>query len=407
MDFVSIFSSLRRSALGPVLIGLQVALTLAILLNAAGIVQQHAQRMRSASGVDEANVFTLVNRWVGAPSFEQSRSMVARDLAILRATPGVQAAVSTNGVPLAHRGWGTRVDTKPVDPASQGSLTRAQLYVLDEQGLDALGLHLQQGRWFTADEAAGAGQSGSGFAILTRALAAHLFPDGNALGKLVYTSPRGNLVVGIVDTLQASAPGDPDVSLEVAQYSIALPGKMAQQTLNNYIVRTKPGALQAAMKEAERRLREADPQRVITEFKTFAETRQDSYRANRALTTILVTVNLLLIVITALGVAGLASYWVAQRQRMIGVRRALGATRLDILAYFHAENLVIVTAGVLLGLGLAIALNTQLVKAGVPRIDNMYLWGGVVAVFLTGQLAVLLPALRAARVPPALATRSG
>ncbi len=407
MDFASIFASLRRSALGPVLIGLQVALTLAILLNAAGIVQQHVHRMRSASGVDEANVFTFVNRWVGAPSMERSRSMVSRDLAILRATPGVQAAVCTNGVPLAHRGWGTRVDTRPVDPASQGSLTRAQLYVLDEQGLDALGLRLQQGRWFTTEEAAGAGQSGSGFAILTRALADHLFPDGHALGKLVYTSPRGNLVVGIVDTLQASSPGDPDVSLEVAQYSIVLPGKMAQQALNNYIVRTKPGALQAAMMEAERRLRAADPQRVITEFKTFAETRQDSYRANRALTTILVTVILLLIVVTALGVAGLASYWVVQRQRMIGVRRALGATRLDILAYFHAENLVIVAAGVLLGVGLAITLNTQLVKAGVPRIDNVYLWGGVVAVFLTGQLAVLMPAMRAARVPPALATRSG
>jgi putative ABC transport system permease protein len=404
MDFPSIFASLRRSALGPVLIALQVALTLAILLNVAGIVQQHAQRMRSTSGVDEANVFSLLNRWVGA-SAQQARSLVSRDLAVLRATPGVDAAVSTNGIPLARRGWGTRVDTRPVDPASQGSLTRAQLYVLDEQGLGALGLHLQQGRWFTADEAASPGQGG--VAVLTRALADHLFPQGSALGKHVYTDATAITVVGIVDALQSASPGDPGVPLEVAQYSIAMPGRMAQQNVNNYVVRARSGALQGVMKEAERRLREADPQRVITELKTFAETRRESYRSNRALTTILVTVNLLLIIITALGVAGLASYWVAQRQRMIGVRRALGATRFDILAYFHAENLVIIGAGILLGLGLAIALNMLLVKAGVPHIENRYLWGGVMALLLTGQLAVLVPASRAARVPPALATRSG
>jgi putative ABC transport system permease protein len=65
-----------------------------------------------------------------------------------------------------------------------------------------------------------------------------------------------------------------------------------------------------------------------------------------------------------------------------------------------------VGSGVLLGTGLAVALNTLLVKAGVPRIESIYLWGGMLVVMLTGQLAVLAPALRAARVPPALATRS-
>jgi putative ABC transport system permease protein len=142
-------------------------------------------------------------------------------------------------------------------------------------------------------------------------------------------------------------------------------------------------------------------------MKTFTETRRDAYRANRALTAILLAVNLLLVAVTALGIAGLASYWVAQRQRMIGVRRALGARRFDILAYFHAENLLIVGVGAVLGVATALGINTLLLKAGVPRIESVHLWAGVLAVLLTGQLAVLMPALRAARVPPALATRSG
>jgi putative ABC transport system permease protein len=406
MDIATIAASLRRNALGPLLIALQAALALVILLNVAGIVQEHIGRMRSPSGVDESNVFTLINRWVGQP--ENARDLVARDLAAIRGTPGVIAAVSTNGVPLSQRGWGSTIDTKPVDTSRSGSLTRTQLYYLDEQGADALGLRLLQGRWFTAEEAGGATQATPGtVAILTRALADHLFPDGDALGKLIYTGPNPETVIGIIETLQGSSPGDPAVSMEVGQYSVVKPSRWAYPGINDYVVRTQPGALAAAMKEVERRLREAYPQRVIIEFQTFTETRHDTYRANRALTSILVAVNLLLIAVTALGIAGLASYWVAQRQRMIGIRRALGATRSDILAYFHTENLLIVGVGVVLGAGLALALNATLVKYGVPRIESVHLWAGMLMVVLVGQLAVMGPAARASRLPPALATRSG
>lgn len=408
MNLVPILASLRRSPLGPVLIALQVALTLAIMLNVAGIVQQHVERMRSVSGVDEEHVFSLLNFWVTQPTFAEASAMVARDVAILRATPGVQAAAVTNGIPLGQRGWGTTIDSRPIDPQRSGSVTRAQLYILDEQGADSLGLHLQHGRWFTNAEASATQQNPAGIVIVTRALADHLFPQGDALGRTVYMQgPRPNTIVGILEGLQTSSPGNPSIPIEDSHFTVVMPGRFAQNVVNCYVVRVRPGAQLATMKEVERRLRAADPLRVITEMKTFAETRRDAYRANRALTAILLAVNLLLVVVTALGIAGLASYWVAQRQRMIGVRRALGARRFDILAYFHTENLLIVGSGVLLGIGLAIAVNTLLLKAGVPRIEGVYLWSGVLAVLLTGQVAVLMPALRAARVPPALATRSG
>jgi putative ABC transport system permease protein len=406
MDIPAIFASLRRSSMGAVLIILQVALTLAILLNSAGIVREHVRRMHSSSGVDETTVFSLTNRWIGSPG--ESVARVDRDLAVMRAVPGVVAAVSTNGVPLSRRGWGVRISQQPVDPARQGDLTRSQLYYLDHQGLDALGLRLTAGRWFTAEDIASAAkQEGSGVAVLTRALADHLFPDGKALGKAVYTAYSPLTVVGIVEKLQISDPGQPSIPIENTQYSVMIPMRMAQPVVNAYIVRARPGSVAAVMQEVEKRLRAADPMRVITNFETFTETRHNTYRGNRTLTAVLVAVSSLLVLVTALGIAGLASYWVAQRQRMIGVRRALGARRADILAYFHSENLLIVGAGVLLGLGLAIALNTLLVKSGVPRLDKEWLIGGVLGVLCIGQLAVLQPALRAARVPPALAVRSG
>jgi putative ABC transport system permease protein len=112
-------------------------------------------------------------------------------------------------------------------------------------------------------------------------------------------------------------------------------------------------------------------------------------------------------VVTALGIVGLASFWVAQRNRSIGVRRALGATRGNILNYFQTENFLLTTMGIVLGMVLAYGINLFLiVHYELPRMPAMYLPIGALILWGIGQAAVLGPALRAAAVPPVVATRS-
>ena len=114
-----------------------------------------------------------------------------------------------------------------------------------------------------------------------------------------------------------------------------------------------------------------------------------------------------LLLVTALGIVGLASFWVQQRRRQIGVRRALGATRSDILSYFQTENFLIVSGGIVLGMLLAFAINLLLMQHyELPRLPLYYLPIGALSLYVIGQLAVLGPALRAAAVPPVEATRS-
>jgi putative ABC transport system permease protein len=111
--------------------------------------------------------------------------------------------------------------------------------------------------------------------------------------------------------------------------------------------------------------------------------------------------------VTALGIVGLASFWVSQRRKQIGIRRALGATRADILHYFQTENFLIVTFGIALGVVLAIGINVSLMKVfEVSHLPLWYLPVGAIVLWLLGRLAVLAPALRAAAVPPVVATRS-
>jgi putative ABC transport system permease protein len=122
---------------------------------------------------------------------------------------------------------------------------------------------------------------------------------------------------------------------------------------------------------------------------------------------LLVAAALALLFVTALGIAGLASFWVQQRTRSIGIRRAIGATRGDILHYFQTENFLIVTGGIALGTILAFMLNAVLMQHyELPRLPLYYLPIGALMLWLLGQLAVLGPALRAAAVPPVVATRS-
>jgi putative ABC transport system permease protein len=114
-----------------------------------------------------------------------------------------------------------------------------------------------------------------------------------------------------------------------------------------------------------------------------------------------------LLLVTALGIVGLASFWVQQRRRQIGIRRAIGATRGDILRYFQTENFLIVTIGIVLGMLLAYVLNLLLMTHyELPRLPLYYLPVGALVLWGLGQLAVLGPALRAAAVPPVVATRS-
>jgi len=131
------------------------------------------------------------------------------------------------------------------------------------------------------------------------------------------------------------------------------------------------------------------------------------FQADRALTGMLVGVIVSLLGVTALGIVGLASFWVAQRRKQIGIRRAIGATRGDILRYFQTENFLIVTFGIALGMLLAFVLNALLMKFyELPHLPLYYLPLGAIALWVLGQLAVLGPALRAARVPPVVATRT-
>jgi len=405
-----ILVALRRHKAGTLLIALQIALTLAIVCNALFIIHQRLANMNQASGVDEANVFVITNMWANSDlSTSQVDAQVSADLLALRQLPAVLDATPGSGYPLKGGGWDNFVMLTPdqVQPTSD-----AAVYTGDEHFVDTLGLKLIAGRNFRSDEVMVMGTQQAitpPSVIVSKALADRLFPGGHALGKSFYSmGPMPTTIVGIVDTLQRQ--GVDQYAQSHAGQSLIWPLRADDSRGIYYIVRAKPSQLAAAMREAPKalfaqsRMRIIDPKDGIQDYATI---RHKVYDSDRGMAILMGIICAVLLAITAAGIVGLTSFWVGQRRKQIGVRRALGARQRDILAYFLTENFLISAAGVVLGTVLAIAFNLWTVtRFEMSRMSMAYVGIGVVVLLLLGQGAVLAPALRASRVSPVEATRS-
>jgi len=404
-----ILTALRRHKAGTLLIALQIALTLAIVCNALFIIQQRLAHLSEPTGIDEANVFVIESQWAGQSSNGQIDAQMQTDLVALRQLPAVRDAAPANSYPLRGGGWDNFITMKP-DQVQK--TTDAAVYLSDTHLIDTLGLKLVAGRNFRPDEIdpmAIRDNKTPSVAIVTKALADRLFPDGSALGKTFYTmSATPTTIIGIVARLQRQ---EVDTwSREYASQAMLWPRRLDSQQGIYYLVRAKPGELAAAMREAPKvlyaqsRMRIIDPQDGLL---SFAEVRHRAYDSDRGMAILMGIVSAVLLAITAAGIVGLTSFWVGQRRKQIGVRRALGATKRNILDYFLAENLLISAGGVVLGALLALLINAWMItRFEMNRLPLAYVAAGVVVLLLLGQGAVLAPALRASRVSPVEATRS-
>lgn len=416
MQLRPILAALRRHKMATLLIVLQIALTLTVVSNALFIVKTRVVHLSRPSGTDEAHLFVINNQWIGQPDPLHIHAQMQTDLATLRKLPGVRDAFASRAYPMQEGGGGlVRIKHR----VEQKKLQLALSYFADEHAIGTFGITLVAGRNFRADEIASLGPYDKmvpAVIIITRDLAHKLFPDSAAVGRRVYLRDDGpSTIIGVVDRLQGSYAGssvrsiDEDTVLLPARYASADDGA-AYNGGTVYLVRTQPGQLEAVLRGAPAALVAQNRMRLISPedgVVTLAQAREKAYATDRGVAIMMGAMCALLLLATAGGIVGLSSFWVGQRRRSIGVRRALGATRGDILRYFQIENALIVGIGVVLGVALGVAANLSLMAYyELPRMPLPLLGVGALLLWLLGQLAVLGPARRAAAVSPVEATRS-
>ena len=411
MDIRPILSTLLRHKTAASLIVLEIALSCAIICNALFLIGERVGRINRVSGLAESEMVRLQLTGIGED--DNADAITRSDLATFRGMPGVRNATVTNQVPFVNSSWNTSVNLEPDQDQQTANLT---MYMGDEHFVDTFGLNIVEGRNFNSDEmlewsvidAPGANVDPTAV-IITRVVAEKLFPGESAIGKSIYLGgpdSGATPVVGVVEHLVR--PSHQGGAAE-HEYSMILPVRVPYNLGGNYVLRTDPERRDEVLRAAAAAVLKNGPNRIILEdnTKSFEQLRREFYREDRAMAWLLVAVCVALLVVTALGIVGLASFWVQQRTKQIGVRRALGATRGQILRYFQTENFLLATIGIVFGMLFAYAINQLLMgRYELPRLPLYYLPIGAALLWLLGQVAVLGPARRAAAVPPAVATRS-
>lgn len=409
MELGPIFRSLIHNKARFWLITLEVALTLAIVANCVNWMIDMRDEFQRDTGYEEASVLIIHTEPWAAEFKDEEFVHTQRDYDIerLQAHPGVIAAAALHQIPLS--GGGSNTGRKPI--GSEMDTLPAPYYVVTHNYLDAMGVELLEGRDFTQadfderrvnedlDETASQHYN----IILSKKMADAMYPDGDALGKQIEStgSERVNTIVGIAKEMHNSWP-----SWEKRDHVMLIPGRPGTDRRMRYAVRVEPEAVETVYTEIEELMLSINPGRIV-ELRTLSEIKIETFSVTNAMSKMLSVVIFLLILVTSFGIVGLTASAVAQRTRQIGTRRALGATRVDIVRYFLVENWMITGFGLILGVGLTYALNYMLVElADVPKMDVGLLAGGMLLLWITGVLAALVPALRASSVAPEVATRT-
>ncbi len=397
-----ILSALLRNRTGAVLVALQIAVTLAILVNATYIVKQRIHEMNRPSGVDDANLFAIDAS--GFTARYDYSSSVQEDLGYLRSLDGVVAATVIGNVPWS--GWSNSNPLFRTPERKSSDMVMPFEDEMDEQGLETLGSHIIAGRGFRKDEIlpplTPEDQTRAiPSLVLTQDAARALFPDGNALGKTVYDLlGRPITIIGISEDRVGPWRGPGVQGSAWAPQQPMLYGF-------HYLVRTKPGRRDEIMRIAGEHLRQSNVNRVIQQVISVETYKKMRLLSDKTTAVTLVVVTSLLLAVAALGIFGLATFNVSTRTKQIGTRRAVGARKRDVVQYFMVENALVTSAGILAGCALALGVGYWLsLQYQLPRLDLYYLVGGVLVLWLLGQLAAWQPARRAATVPPSVATRT-
>ena len=399
LEIKPIFHALCRSKVGAILLLIQIAITTAIVSNAAFIIQDRISYLSQETGYPEQDILVFNVMMFGKDVSPSQQYEL--DEAMLRQIPGVVDAAYSSNTPLSGSGSSSDFSLKPAPEESKSA--RTSYMFIDEHGINTYGVKLIAGRNYTEDEVIVTDNYDelSKVTVVTKTLLDELFPDGNGLGQTVYFGDIPMKIIGVIDLMKGPWLKDsrPD---NVALLPFIKPGTNAR-----FVVRTEPGQRQSVMNRVEEAMLKNYNKRVISRIRGLDDDKESYMAEDTLMMRMLIVLITILVLVTALGIFGLTLFNISKRTKQIGTRRALGARKSAIISYFLVENAMICIVGLVIGVIAAVYLGQLLMQHfSIAQLDISYVLATALAVFVMSLLAVLAPAKRAANISPSIATRT-
>lgn len=399
LEIKPIFNALRRSKAGAMMLLIQIAITTAIVSNAAFIIKDKVDYLSQETGYPEEEIFSFAVMTYGK-DIDLNQKLI-ENTTLLRNIPGVTNASLISDVPLSGSGSASSFHLDPNPTDSRG--VRAAYTMTDDKALEIFGANIIEGRNFTPDEVIFSNNPSDvpNVGIVTKAFSEEMFPEGNGLGSTIYFGPYPMKIIGVVEKMMG-----PWLKDRSSDNMIIFP-MVRTTSFQKFIVRTNASDRTAVMRQIEDLMLADYDKRVIVGLQGMDEDKAEYNAGDVLMMRMLIVLIVVLVLVTALGIFGLTVFNINKRTKQIGTRRALGARKSAIVNYFLVENALICIAGLFVGVAGAVALGQALFQYySLPELDYLYIVMTAVFVFSFSLLSVVFPANRAANISPSVATRS-
>jgi predicted permease len=391
----------------------ETALALILLVGAGLMIRSLVQLWQVNPGFNPQNLLSFSidfpEEMLKAPPDQLRAEAVQLDTA-LESIPGVEYA-SAMGGSLPMQGdselpfW--RADEPK--PQSQGQMNWALFYLCEPDYLKAMGTPLLSGRFINAEDTI----HSTPVIVIDQDFAKKIFPGQNPVGQRVNLAILGVQaeIVGVTGHVKHFGLDESGTGTVLAQMYFPL-GQVPDQfgpllaKGSQFVVRTRsdPDALFPVIRHY---IEGMNSQQVVFGAETMDETIADSLAARRFAMILLIVFAALALILACVGIYGVISYLVGQRTHEIGVRIALGAQRTDVLRLVLGEGARLALTGVIIGVGVALALARLMTSQlfGVTAHDPLTFAGVAVVLIIVALFACYIPARRAMRVDPIVALR--
>jgi predicted permease len=385
-----------RNLFGRSLVVAQVAISL-VLLVGAGLFLRTLENLRHVNfGFNPRDVLLFqVSPALNRYEREKQNPLYDRIGERLRAIAGVRAVAWSNPALMTARRFSGTLIIQGRSYARGQSDTISHM-VVSPTFFGTMEIPIVAGRGFTPRDAADA----PGVVVINEQAVRKFFPNENPIGRRLGEGSRQREIVGVLRDAKYNSVRDAAVPTAYAPYA------QNPQGSATFEVRTAGDALASigAIRDAVRRI---DADLPLINVTTQLEEVERRFVREKVFAQAYLLFGGLALVVAAVGLFGLMSYSVARRTNEIGIRMALGAARRDVLRLVMGESMILVGAGVVIGLGGAMAASRLVSNLlfGLAPTDPATMVGAMTAIVLTSALAGYLPARRAARVDPMVALR--